>query len=159
MISTHPRGAGSADLISEEEQARRATLPKTETARMQSDQGLIQITLLPGITAYRRGGWEKPCSTLENVEFEEGCEGKGVRARRLTDAWVYCRWGRQRVWKDGKPADEPETHGVGWNGGFVEFYPGVEGVTDPDPERTARKRKAEEELEKVVEVEDEDEDV
>lgn len=158
MISTHPRGTGAKDHIAPTEQARRATLPEEETRRMRHDQGLVQISLFPGLTAYRLGGWEtarsgaracKPRSGTEKVEFEPGCSGAGVRVRPLTDAWVYCRWGRPRVWKDGRPADERETHGVAWKGGFVEFFPGVDGVGDPDPERTARVEARKLEVEKL----------
>lgn len=50
------------------------------------------------------------------------------------------------MWKVGRPAGECETYGTAWRGGVVEFYPGVEGVRDPEPERTAtvetRKREA-----------------
>lgn len=171
MISTHPRGNGDKDGISKAEQDRRATLSKEEVQRMQHDQGLVQMTLFPRLTAYRLGGWEiassQPYAEPKKVEFEPGCEGAGVRCRPLTDAWVYCRWGRQRVWQDGKPADKAEPHGVAWKGGFVEFFEGVQGVFDSDPERTKRiearktKEKQEQELAEVVESEggDEDEDV
>ena len=142
-MATHPRGEGDQDMISKAEQERRKGLDERELRRMKRDEGLVQITLMPGITAYRLGGWEIPASSGEKVQYEEGCEGRGVRVRRLTDAWVYCRWGRQRAWKDGKPADDPEMHGVAWkDSGFVEFFPGVEGVTDPDPERTKRREAA-----------------
>ncbi|KAJ4375576.1 hypothetical protein N0V86_007109 [Didymella sp. IMI 355093] len=93
MIATHPRSNGASDPISKEEQDRhsRSTLPDEERTRMHQDQGLVHITLLPGVTAYRLGGWEKPSSRREMVEFEDGCEAKGVRCRALTDAWVFCR--------------------------------------------------------------------
>ncbi|KAF2622966.1 hypothetical protein BU25DRAFT_350935 [Macroventuria anomochaeta] len=144
MIATHPKGSGDLNLISKFEQARCVTLSDTELARMKRDEGLIQITLLPGITAYRLGGWETPSSAASNPQFEGVGKGKGVRARRLTDAWVYCRWGRQRVWEGGKSADDPAVHGVGWKeGGFVEFFPGVQGVRrDPGPESAARRETA-----------------
>jgi hypothetical protein len=132
MISTHPLGSGDKDMISKAEQERRETLDAKELQRMKRDQALVQISLLPGMTAYRRGGWEALSSTAEKPVFESGCEGRGVRVRVLTDAWVSCRWGRPRVFRDGKPADDERVHGVGWReDGFVEFFPGVKGVVNP----------------------------
>ncbi|KAJ4316513.1 hypothetical protein N0V94_005432, partial [Neodidymelliopsis sp. IMI 364377] len=56
MISTHPQGSGDKDMISKPEQERRKTLDAKELQRMKRDQALVQISLLPGMTAYRRGG-------------------------------------------------------------------------------------------------------
>jgi hypothetical protein len=135
MIATHPKGKGDEDLISTDEQARRATLNAGELARMRNDEGLVQIALLPGITAYRLGGWETSSSRVDKPRFEVGCADQGVRARRLTDAWVFCRWGRARCFENGRPADDPAVHGVRWGeGGFIEFFPGVDGVQDPRSE-------------------------
>ncbi|KAF3037987.1 hypothetical protein E8E12_008010 [Didymella heteroderae] len=78
MISTHPRGTGDTDRISKEETARRAKLPVEELKRMQHDHGLVQIAMLPGFTAYRRGGWEMLASSSEKVAFEDGCEGNAL---------------------------------------------------------------------------------
>ena len=142
MLATHPKGNGDTDGISAAEQSRRARLSPEELIRMKRDEPLVQIALFPGLIAYRLGGWETRASTATNPRFETGCEGRGFRARRLTEAWVYCRWGRPRVFEDGKPADDPEVHGARWKGGFVEFFPGVEGVCDPDPERTVRREAA-----------------
>ncbi|KAF9692176.1 hypothetical protein EKO04_009831 [Ascochyta lentis] len=136
MVSTHPRGSGSGSGsgISRAEQERRAALSDEERHRMRGDEGLVQIVLLPALTAYRRGGWEtaSPTPSVAATMYGDGGEAKGVRERKLTKAWVYCRWGRQRVWKDGRPADEESVHGSRWSGGgFVEFFPGVRGVRDP----------------------------
>jgi hypothetical protein len=99
IITAHPRGSSASDPISKEEQhprsrsrsRSRSTLLDGEQTRVHQDQGLVHITLLPGLTAYRLGGWEKPSSLREMVEFEDGCKAKGVRCRALTDAWVFCR--------------------------------------------------------------------
>lgn len=88
---------------------------------MQDDDALVQITMLPGVVAFRRGGFEG-----------EDDAAQGFRERRLVRGWVFCRWGRGRVWEGGVPVDEPAVHGVQWGeGGFVEFFPGVPGVVDP----------------------------
>lgn len=59
-----------------------------ETKRMHPGQDLAPITLFPGLTAYRLGGWEKGSSRPgTKVRLEDS----GVRCRSLTGAWVYCR--------------------------------------------------------------------
>lgn len=88
--STHPKGEKDTALISKAAQEHRKGVDKKELSRMRRDQALIRITVFPGVVAYRRGGWETSDSIAEKVEYEKGCEGKGVRVRRLTDAWVYC---------------------------------------------------------------------
>lgn len=87
---THPKGARDADLIPKAEQERRKGGDEKELSRMRRDEALVQITLFPGVVACRRGGWETPDSIAEKVRYEKGCEGRGVRVRRLTEAWVYC---------------------------------------------------------------------
>ncbi len=116
MISTHPRGLEG---IFSQETRRRANLTKDELVNsMKNDEALVQISLFPGLTAYRRGGWETEGSTLEKVVYEKGCE-EGIRKRVLVKGWVSCRWGLRRVVRDGGP-------GVG----FVEFFPAVNGIWD-----------------------------
>jgi len=96
---------------------------EAEKARARNDDGLTQIVLMDGITAYRQGGWETPDSTPFTPKYAEP-KGKetGVRCRVITNSWVYCRWGRARKFKDGKPADDKTAHGATWKDpGFVEF--------------------------------------
>ncbi|KZM21102.1 hypothetical protein ST47_g7767 [Ascochyta rabiei] len=111
------------------EQARRGTRPDEDHRPLPGDEALVQIALLPGVVAYRRGGWETTESTTTAPEHNDN--HIGVRARRLTGAWVYGRWGRRRAWVDGKPAEDEAVHGGRWEGDFVEFSPGVLGVGDP----------------------------
>ena len=100
---------------------------------------------MEGITAYRRGGWEKNKNgsnerlglglpVFEKSEYRN----MGIRARILTHGWAYCRWGRARSSSDStqNPAcrDNEDTgrkiHGDVWrDGGFVDFSD-VEGVVD-----------------------------
>jgi hypothetical protein len=116
--------------LSTREKARRALIPKAELERSRNDEPLTQITIMHGITAYRLGGWEDARSTLDNVVYEKAeYENLGIRSRILTHAWVYCRWGRARRFKDGKPDDVAAVHGAAWKGGFKEFTD-VEGVVD-----------------------------
>ena len=95
---------------------------------------------MEGITAYRRGGWEKnKTGSNENPVFEKSeYRNMGIRARILTHGWAYCRWGRARSSSDStqNPAcrDNEDTgrkiHGDVWrDGGFVNFSD-VEGVVD-----------------------------
>ncbi|KAF2128023.1 hypothetical protein P153DRAFT_264135, partial [Dothidotthia symphoricarpi CBS 119687] len=97
-----------------------------ENRRAGNDDPLTQITLMDGVTAYRRGGWETHESTAAKRVFQDGCEGRGVRVRVLTHGWVFCRWGRARKFKDGAPDDDAAVHGEGFEG-FVEFAE-LEGV-------------------------------
>jgi hypothetical protein len=109
---------------------RRQALPNAEKMRARSDEALTQITIMHGVTAYRRGGWEDGASTLANQKFESSEWARmGVRVRMLTQGWVYCRWGRARRFKDGKADDVAAAHGAAWKGGFREFSD-VEGVVD-----------------------------
>lgn len=114
-------------------------LSEAEQERMQTDEPLIQIALFPGIVACRRGGFESsPCSSSHAddvssspLQLQHEGETVGFRSRRLMQGWVFCRWGRTRVWEGGKPADDVEVHGEQWEGGTVESYLGVAGVVDP----------------------------
>ncbi|KAH6643139.1 hypothetical protein C7974DRAFT_303021 [Boeremia exigua] len=101
---------------------------QTHTTRPR-DRPLVQIAILPSLTAFRRGGWSYAPPTLPAKHTLPDPEG--VRARLLTPAWVLTRHGVPRAWDNGKPADVPAAHGDAWRGGFVEFYPGVRGVRDP----------------------------
>ena len=116
--------------LAETERRRRAGLSDAEKKRAKNDEPLTQITILDGVTAYRLGGWESAESTVDKPVYEKvEYANKGVRSRILTHGWVYCRWGRARRFKEGKPADVPEAHGPAWDGGFKEFTD-VEGVVD-----------------------------
>lgn len=98
--------------------------------RARADDALTQITIMHGVTAYRRGGWEDGASTLANQKFESSEWARmGVRVRMLTQGWVYCRWGRARRFRDSKADDVAAAHGAAWRGGFREFSD-VEGVVD-----------------------------
>ena len=124
----------------QQETVRRNRLSETEKRRAGSDVPLVQIVCIEGITAYRRGGWEKnKTSSNENPVFEKSeYRNMGIRARILTHGWTYCRWGRARSSSDStqNPAcrDNEDTgrkiHGDVWrDGGFVDFSD-VEGVVD-----------------------------
>lgn len=76
-----------------------------------ADAAVVQIALLPALTAYRLGGWDASPTAAPT----------GLRARALTQAWVFCRWGVPRAWAHGRPADDEAAHGKLWEGGFVEF--------------------------------------
>lgn len=70
----------------------------------------------------------------------------GFRSRRLTQAWVACRWGRKRRRVKGEPANKG-IHGVKWvEPGFVEFRNIVEKIEIEALERMTR--------EAVVEIEE-----
>ncbi|KAH3911311.1 hypothetical protein HBH56_133060 [Parastagonospora nodorum] len=130
MQQTNPRTPDDAEGLTRAETQRRANLSPAEKNRAQNDDPLTQITILDGVTAYRQGGWEAQDSTLSNVKFEkQEFENRGVRVRKLTDALVYCRWGRARRFKSGKGDDVATQHGDAWKGGFVEFAR-VKGVGD-----------------------------
>lgn len=138
MVATHPRGDGEGDGICSTELDRRAGLAAEERERMRGDQGVVQVGVFPGVVAFRRGGRGVEDGDEEGEEMgmemrkRVGREERGIRVRELLKARVYCRWGRPRVFVDGRPADEPKVHGVQWReGGFVEFFSGVEGVVDP----------------------------
>lgn len=100
-----------------------------EKSRASGDEPLTQITIMDGVTAYRRGGWETGGSTPGKVNYAHpNGRDTGIRCRILTHGWVYCRWGRPRKFQDGKHADNPKVHGAAWKGdGFIEFrnVPGV----------------------------------
>jgi hypothetical protein len=124
----------------QQETARRNRLSETEKRRAGGDVPLVQIVCMEGITAYRRGGWEKnKTSSNENPVFEKSeYRNMGIRARILTHGWTYCRWGRARSSSDStqNPAcrDNEDTgrkiHGDLWrDGGFINFFD-VEGVVD-----------------------------
>lgn len=133
-----------------EEQARRATLSDAEKKRAKTDEALTQITIMDGVTVYRRGGWEEPGSRRAGPMFEKPEYGhEGVRQLVLTHGWVFCRWGRACQFKDGKPVSgDKKIHGEAWNGGFVQFTD-VEGVYSwLETERKARKEAIAEVLQK-----------
>ena len=94
---------------------------------------VTQIVIIPGVTAFRRGGWETGESWLSQLDYEDNCEDRGIRERIITHGWVFCRRGK------------PRTVGLGADEGFVEFFPGVQGVKDPTGKgskaRVNRKRK------------------
>jgi hypothetical protein len=124
----------------QQETVRRNKLSETEKRRAGGHVPLVQIVCMEGITAYRRGGWEKnKTSSNENPVFEKSeYRNMGIRARILTHGWTYCRWGRARSSSDStqNPAcrDNEDTgrkiHGDVWrDGGFVNFSD-VEGVVD-----------------------------
>ena len=137
MNATHPR-ATEKDRLSPAEIERRAAMSDRERKQMRNEHPIVQVTILPRCVAYRRGGWEDTPSSKTGARKDKA---KGVRVRPLTDAWVSCRWGVERRLKKGKSLDVPATHGSRWGGGFVEFYPGVEGVVDPyDRENNGRVR-------------------
>jgi hypothetical protein len=144
MEQTNPRTDDEHELLKESEKERRAGLSSAEKKRRMNDEPLTQITVMDGVTAYRRGGWESRESKTLNVQFEKvEWANQGVRARMLTPGWVFCRWGRAREFKDGKSADIPKAHGVAWNGGFKEFAD-VKGVVDwIGIERVEREKKRE----------------
>lgn len=122
MQQTNPRTPDDAEGLTRAEIRRRQRLSAAEKKRAHNDDALTQITVLDGVTAYRVGGWEARDSTLSDVRFEKKEFGnRGVRVRKLTDALVYCRWGRARRFKNGKGDDVAAQHGDAWDGGFVEF--------------------------------------
>jgi hypothetical protein len=114
------------------EKKRREELGYEESKRARMDNALTQICILDGVTAYRVGGWEASKSEIRRPVYENGkWKGMGVRARILTQAWVYCRWGRARAFP---PIEDEEVgkrvHGKAWRkDGFCEFA-AVEGVVD-----------------------------
>ena len=69
-----------------------------EKKRAQRDEPLVRIVCMDGRTAHRQGGW----LAFGQPEWKK----IGFRSRRLTQAWVACRWGRKRKWVKGKPADK-----------------------------------------------------
>ena len=126
MQQQHPRHT-PAELenleLDPEEVERRAKLSEAERKRARNDDPLTQITIMDAICAYRLGGWETANSTIAAPEYEKPeYPNQGVRTRLLTQAWVYCRWGRARRFQAGKPDDGGEhVHGDAWKGGFKEF--------------------------------------
>ncbi|OSS53094.1 hypothetical protein B5807_02184 [Epicoccum nigrum] len=134
MKATNP---SKKDGLPAAEMERRAAMSDQERRQMRNEQAMVQVAILPGCEAYRRGGWE-------DTQASSGKE-KGIRIRRLTDAYVFCRWGLERRWKNGEAADQPARHGSRWGGGFVEFFPGVEGVVDPEHEEGKEKGRTGEE--------------
>jgi hypothetical protein len=123
MEQTNPLTADTEEGLSEAELLRRSCIPAAEKARARGDIPLTQIVVMDGITAYRRGGWETPGSTITNLEFEKPeFASRGIRSRKLTQGWVYCRWGRERKHTLGKPADVAAHHSFAWReGGFINF--------------------------------------
>lgn len=121
-----------------------------ERQRAEHDIPLTQMTLLNGMVAYRRGGWETASSTIQQPEYQEReWEDRGVRVRRVTRGWVWCRWGRPRglsaststsgsgsakggsgISPRSKEEEGKRIHGPAWRkGGFVEFT-ALKGVLD-----------------------------
>lgn len=131
MRLTHPLRSDTDAALPAAEQARRAAMSRQEREQIKKERAVVQVSILPGCVAYRRGGWEDDAPSEKTGGGSKG-EARGIRMRRLTDAWVSCRWGVERRWKDRKPADQPALHGSRWGGGFVEFFPGVEGLVDPN---------------------------
>jgi len=133
MEATHPRQSSTIWP---------ANATEAEKKRAKYDEPLTQITIMDGVTAYRKGGWETKDSSIWDPVYAGKYGGDiGIRARVLVHGWVYCRWGRTRKWAHGKPADDPGVHGMAWKKpGFVEFrvLPGV-----PDPDGTSQKASAE----------------
>lgn len=128
MTQRNPRTP--VEKLSKAEQERRARLSEAEKQRARGDEALTQITIMRGLCAYRRGGWETGDSTAEVPKFEDAAsENQGIRVRMLTHGWVYCRWGRARGYSKGKvgASGDEKLHGDAWKGGFVEFTD-VEGV-------------------------------
>jgi hypothetical protein len=131
MEATHPR--------------ERTTWPehwtKEEINRSKGDQPVTEITIMDGVTAYRRGGWEDfAASTPWKPVYQKGMEVKGFRSRVLAHGWVYCRWGRPRQFVNGEPADDAKAHGVQWRDpGFVEFRD-VKGVPGKPKEKSRSRR-------------------
>jgi hypothetical protein len=100
-----------------------------EKKRSLGDLPLNQITIMKGITTYRRGGWETGRSTPQKPEYAPGTHDKGIRTRILTHGWVYCRWGRPQKFEKGKPVDDKKVHGIQWEDpGFMKFSEVVEGA-------------------------------
>jgi hypothetical protein len=89
-----------------------------EATRAEGDM-VNQIVIMPGVTAFRRGGWEISTSTLAAPDFMDDCKDTGIRERQITHGLVFCRHGNPRA--VGRGAEE----------GFVEFFPGVQGVSNP----------------------------
>ncbi|EOA91452.1 uncharacterized protein SETTUDRAFT_63419, partial [Exserohilum turcica Et28A] len=102
-----------------------------ERQRAEHDIPLTQMTLLNGMVAYRRGGWETASSTIQQPEYQEReWEDRGVRVRRVTRGWVWCRWGRPRGLSASTKEEGKRIHGPAWRkGGFVEFT-ALKGVLD-----------------------------
>jgi hypothetical protein len=120
--------------VEPEERARRATLTEQEKNRALGDPALTQILCFEGVTAYRRRGWERGSSDINDPVYEEAeYKDMGIRARVLTQGLVYCRWGRARGMQSAAAMDDEEgkrVHGDAWReGGFVNFTH-VEGVFD-----------------------------
>ncbi|KAF2820539.1 hypothetical protein CC86DRAFT_449204 [Ophiobolus disseminans] len=131
MAQRNPRIPDDEPRPDKEERVRRAKLSEDEKKRSKLDEPLTQITIMDGVTAYRLGGWEAPESTIGDVVYEKyDFANKGVRSRILTHGWVYCRWGRARRFKEGKPADMPAAHGEAWKGGGFKEFTDCEGVVD-----------------------------
>jgi hypothetical protein len=129
MEQTNPHTADTEEGLTEAEHLRRSRISPAEKTHAKGDVPLTQIVLMDGITAYRRGGWEIPDSTITKLEFEKRqYASMGIRSRELTQGWVYCRWGRERKHTQGRPAEVAAHHGAAWGkGGFINFsqVPGV----------------------------------
>lgn len=107
---------------------------EAEKKRAEFDEPLVQIKLMDGLTAYRRGGWETSSSDVWKPEWaDKQNANKGVRSRVLTQQWVYCRWGRPQCNRKGEVQNDPRIHGVKnyREPGFVNFTD-VEGVMERD---------------------------
>jgi hypothetical protein len=133
MQLTHPRTPETSDVLDASEQARRAKLSKEEKTRAQNDDALVLVAVMGGVTAYRRGGWERADSTLAAPEYLKAAWAReGIRQRILTHGRVFCRWGR------GRNVTSPVLHGRAWKGGFKKFTD-VEGVREWRAEKKAAK--------------------
>ncbi|KAH8728458.1 hypothetical protein GQ44DRAFT_647100 [Phaeosphaeriaceae sp. PMI808] len=122
MQQSHPRALQYNADLTPQERNRRANISEKEAERALEDEPLVQIAIMPGLTAYRRGGWETvDSSVLGAPRFrEEGYADMGYRARSLSAAWVFCRWGCVGRGEGG--IDGAEVHGDAWvEPGFVEF--------------------------------------
>lgn len=84
----------------------------------QGEREIVQITVFPGVAAYRLGGWEANESTCERKVYQQvGYEEQGFRRRLLMKGVVFCRRGLARAF-DGEGDD-----------GFREFRD-VKGLKD-----------------------------
>ncbi|KAH7080199.1 hypothetical protein BKA63DRAFT_464396 [Paraphoma chrysanthemicola] len=131
MAQRNPHTPDDESGLTAAEKRSRVKLFAEEKSRAKGDMPLVKITLMHGLTAFRIGGWETPISTSDVPVFEkQEYARQGIRSRKLTSGWVYCRWGKARRYgKNGKADDDPVVHGEEWKGGFREFGD-VEGVVD-----------------------------
>jgi hypothetical protein len=83
-----------------------AVFPTEEKRKHASkNEALISMVLMNGLTAYRCGGWEDAKSDPEwdgesftgRVYAKEEYAEVGYRGRLLTHGWVFCKWGRAKI--------------------------------------------------------------